>query len=84
MTRYELCEDPLHGVDVARRAVFARFVPNKVVLHRPPGEHPAIARIAPFTAQQKPLAKKATAYVCTNYLCKLPTTDAAKVAELLR
>jgi uncharacterized protein YyaL (SSP411 family) len=27
---------------------------------------------------------KATAYVCENYTCKLPTTDTAKFAELLQ
>ena len=59
-----------------RRAVFANFVPNKVVLS--PNKH------APFTELQKPIGKKATAYICTNYLCKLPTTDAGKVTELLR
>ncbi len=68
----------LAGKDVSsmRRAVFANFVPNKVVL-RP-------NKLAPFTELQKPIGKKATAYICTNYLCKLPTTDAGKVTELLR
>jgi uncharacterized protein YyaL (SSP411 family) len=69
----------LSGKDVTalRRAVFASFVPNKVVLRAP-------LKLAPYTEQQKPLRGRATAYVCTNYLCKLPTTDAAKVTELLR
>jgi len=69
----------LSGKDVKamRRAVFARFVPNKVVLRAP-------LKLAPYTEQQKPLRGRATAYVCTNYLCKLPTTDAAKLSELLR
>jgi uncharacterized protein YyaL (SSP411 family) len=70
----------LTGKDVSalRRAVFAKFVPNKVVLRAP-----AVAKIAPFTAEQKSLGGRATAYVCTNFLCKLPTTDAAKIGELL-
>jgi uncharacterized protein len=69
----------LAGKDVSalRRAVFAQFVPNKVVLRASVG-------VAPYTKEQKPLRGRATAYVCTNYLCKLPTTDAAKVSELLR
>jgi len=64
------------NVNVLRRAVFANFVPNKVVL--------GVSKWAPFTKAQKPIGGRATAYVCTNYLCKLPTTDAAKVVELLR
>ena len=69
----------LAGKDVStlRRAVFAQFVPNKVVLRAP-------VDLAPYTKEQKPLRGRATAYVCTNFLCKLPTTDAAKVSELLR
>jgi uncharacterized protein YyaL (SSP411 family) len=71
----------LSGRDVKalRSAVFRPFEPNKVVLHRPPGNAPPITRIAPYLADQRPLAGKATAYVCTNFLCRLPTTDPAKV-----
>ncbi|HSP14083.1 MAG TPA: thioredoxin domain-containing protein [Thermoanaerobaculia bacterium] len=71
----------LAGRDVRplRRAVFSSFVPNKVVLR----SEAAIARIAPFTKEQKAISGRATAYVCTSHLCKLPTTDPAKVSELL-
>jgi uncharacterized protein len=62
-----------------RRAVFARFVPNKVVLHRPSGNAPAITKIAPFTREQRPIGSKTTAYVCTNHSCRLPTTDPKKI-----
>ncbi len=62
-----------------RREVFTRFVPNKVVLHRPRGEAPPITTIAPFTKEQRAIGRKTTAYVCTNYMCRLPTTDAKKL-----
>ncbi|MEA2239854.1 MAG: uncharacterized protein QOC81_4578 [Thermoanaerobaculia bacterium] len=62
-----------------QRAVFASFVPNKVVLR----SGVDIARIAPFTKLQKAIGGKATAYVCTNQQCKLPIADAGKVRELL-
>ena len=67
-----------------RREIFSRFVPNKVVLHRPAGDAPPITKIAAFTAEQRPLGGKPTAYVCTNYMCKLPTTDPAKLNILLK
>ncbi len=72
----------LAGTDVRalQRAVFASFVPNKVVLHSG-GD---VAAIAPFTKAQRAIGGKATAYVCTNHLCRLPTGDPAKVRELLR
>ncbi|HUR79475.1 MAG TPA: thioredoxin domain-containing protein, partial [Thermoanaerobaculia bacterium] len=66
----------LSGRDVSafQRAVFARYAPNKVVLHRPPGAAPSIVKIAPYTEPQRAIAGKATAYVCENYSCKLPVT----------
>ena len=71
----------LAGRDIRQmqRAVFSSFVPNKVVL-RADAE---IARIAPFTKEQKAIDGKATAYVCTNHLCKLPSTDPGRVSEML-
>ena len=45
-----------------RRAVFASFVPNKIVLHRPPGAAP-IVKIAPYTEPQNVRGGKATAQV---------------------
>jgi uncharacterized protein YyaL (SSP411 family) len=75
----------LAGDDVRdlQRAVFATFVPNKIVLQRPAGASPRIAAFAPFTQEQQPLGGKATAYVCTNYMCKLPTTDPKKIRAML-
>ena len=72
----------LAGADVAalKRAVFDSFVPNKVVLYRTP----EIVRLVPFTKPQTARGGKGTAYVCRNYVCNLPTSDAAQVRELLR
>jgi uncharacterized protein YyaL (SSP411 family) len=71
----------LAGSDVRslKHAVFASFVPNKVVLRS--GRD--VARIAPFTAAQRAVGGRGTAYVCTNHLCRLPTRDPMKVRELL-
>jgi uncharacterized protein YyaL (SSP411 family) len=63
--------------------VFRSFVPEKVVLHRPPGKAPAITRIAPFTTRQLPIGGRAAAYVCTNQACRLPTTDPDRLKTLL-
>jgi len=37
----------------------------------------------PVLANLKPLNNKATAYVCENFSCKLPTTDIAEMLKLL-
>ena len=65
-------------VEAMRRAVFAPFVPNKVVVHRPTGAS-RITQIAPYTEEQRAIGGKATAFVCTNYACKLPTTEPGRV-----
>ena len=60
------------------------FLPNKVVLFRPSGEPtPEITRIVEFTKPQQAIDGKATAYVCRDYACELPTTDVRKMKELL-
>jgi uncharacterized protein YyaL (SSP411 family) len=71
----------LAGADVRplQRAVFSTFVPNRVVLR----SGSDVAGIAPFTKAQRAIGGKATAYVCTNHLCRLPTGDPEKVRELL-
>jgi len=53
-----------------------RFLPHDALMLADGGEgQKALAKLAPFTA---PLAAKdgrATAYVCVNYACRLPTQD---------
>ena len=44
---------------------------------------PPITQIAGFTKNQKSVDGKATAYVCMNYACKLPTTDASQMMAFL-
>jgi uncharacterized protein YyaL (SSP411 family) len=66
------------------KALRTRFLPNKVVLLNPGGrESPEIAKLAEFTKSQSSIDGRATAYVCMNYNCKLPTTDIDKMLELL-
>ncbi|HKJ84304.1 MAG TPA: thioredoxin domain-containing protein, partial [Mariprofundaceae bacterium] len=66
------------------KAVRSRFLPDKVVLWRPEGKDAgAVVKLAPFTAEQKAIDGKATAYVCRNFQCNLPTTDPKRVLALL-
>lgn len=65
------------------RALNKDYSPNKVVLLKEPEGESAITSIAEFTKGQTQKDSKATAYVCLNYVCKLPTTDVDKMLELL-
>jgi uncharacterized protein YyaL (SSP411 family) len=66
----------------------SRFTPNSVVLLRPEGTSPeggedAITHIAEFTRSLKSIDGRATAYVCRNFSCELPTNDVEMMLELL-
>jgi len=66
------------------RAVREKFLPNKVVLFRPDGEDaPEILQIAGYMRDQTAIRGKATAYVCQNNSCNLPTTDIDEMLEQL-
>jgi len=66
------------------KALRKQFIPNKIVLFRPAGEEePEITRLARFTQHHASIAGKATAYVCLDYECRLPTTEPGKMLELL-
>lgn len=59
------------------------FVPNKVLIFRPEGENPEITDLAKYTKEQLPVEGKATAYVCQDYECQLPTTETREMLKLL-
>jgi len=66
------------------QAVYGRFLPRAVLALQPANEaSEAIEAFIPFIKDQRPLQGKATAYVCKNYVCNLPTTDVAKMVSLL-
>ena len=66
------------------RQVNTRFLPNKILLLADGGAgQQQLARWLPFVAGAHRMKDRATAYVCENYICKLPTTDQAVMARLL-
>jgi len=74
------------GADDTRElvaAAHARYVPNKVVLQRPADGAGELSGIAGWADAHAAIDGRATAYVCRNYECELPTTDSAKMVELL-
>ena len=66
-------------------ALKRQFLPNMVILFRPcDKESPEITRMAEFTKNLLCIDGKATAYVCQDYNCKLPTTDVNEMLKLLK
>ncbi|MFW9807288.1 MAG: thioredoxin domain-containing protein, partial [Candidatus Thorarchaeota archaeon] len=60
------------------------FIPNKVILFKG-SKHQSeeVSRLAPFTKYHDTLEGKATAHVCVDYNCRLPTTEANQLLKLL-
>ena len=61
------------------------YAPNKVVVLKPTEKAPPeILELAPYVEHPYSFEGKATAYVCTNHLCKRPTTDIREMLQLLQ
>ena len=61
-----------------------RFLPHDALMLVDGGERQkALATLAPFVAPLAPQQGRATAYVCVNYACRLPTTDRTAFAAQL-
>jgi uncharacterized protein YyaL (SSP411 family) len=66
------------------RAVGEHYLPNKILLFADGGEQQkTLAKLLPFLKTIKPVDGKATAYICVNYACQLPTTDVAVMLKQL-
>jgi uncharacterized protein YyaL (SSP411 family) len=64
--------------------IYREYLPNKIVLGADGGEGQQFLgeRIA-VIKEVSAIDGKATAYVCENYVCKLPTTDLAELRKML-
>jgi uncharacterized protein YyaL (SSP411 family) len=66
------------------RQVNTRFLPNKILLLADGGAGQQQLTVwLPFVAGARRMKDRATAYVCENYVCKLPTADPQVMARLL-
>jgi len=78
--------DP-QGQDTRRMlaALRGRFLPNAVVLLHggDPGDR-ALEELIPAVRDQVPVAGQAAAYVCRNFACRMPVTDAGEMMALIQ
>ncbi|UCH04027.1 MAG: thioredoxin domain-containing protein, partial [Candidatus Thorarchaeota archaeon] len=66
------------------RSLRERFLPSTVVLLRTGGEvSKQLDSLAPFSKFMDTVNGEATAHVCTNHNCKLPTNDVGRILSLL-
>ncbi len=70
--------------DTLLRLVWQRFLPNSLLLLADGGEgQQQIAKFLPLVVNMTRKQGKATAYICENYVCKLPAADPRVVEKLL-
>ena len=62
--------------------MWRHYLPRAVLALHPPDDA-AIEALVPFVKQQPMINDQPTAYVCENYVCKLPTNDPEKLDGLL-
>jgi uncharacterized protein YyaL (SSP411 family) len=66
------------------REIHARFLPDKIVLLAEGAAGQAfLGKHLEFIRDVKPVDGKATAYVCEDYVCQLPTSDLEKLTQEL-
>jgi uncharacterized protein len=68
------------GLDPLLAELFGRYLPNRVVAGAVDG---ASTAGLPLLEGRGPVDGRATAYVCRNYACEVPVTDAAALARQL-
>jgi uncharacterized protein YyaL (SSP411 family) len=67
------------------RTIHTRFMPNRVLMLVDSQEtRTRLAQDVPEIAAMKPLHGRAAAYVCRDYACQLPVSEASALAELLQ
>jgi uncharacterized protein YyaL (SSP411 family) len=65
-------------------AIRGQYIPNRVILLKGTTHQSSeVTRLAPFAKFMDTVGGKATAHVCIDYNCKLPTNEIQKLLELL-
>ena len=66
------------------KVVHSHYLPNKVlVLHTPSAPPSFLSSHLPSLAAMTTQNGRATAYVCENFTCSAPTTDAEELRKLI-
>jgi uncharacterized protein YyaL (SSP411 family) len=82
VTEVALVVPPGSDPEPLLREVFGRYLPNRVVAGARDGDRAAATGI-PLLEGRRAVDGQPTAFVCRNYACDLPTTDAAALGRQL-
>ena len=65
-------------------AVNSTYLPNKILIVHEPGSKSFLTEDLDVLSTVEMKNGKATAYVCKNYTCTLPTSDPMEVKRILK
>ena len=66
-----------------REAVMHRYLPTTIIVPLAPAARARISELLPWTASMKEVDGRATAYLCRDFACEAPTTDAGELGRAL-
>jgi uncharacterized protein YyaL (SSP411 family) len=58
------------------------YLPDKIILLRTDSNN--LEKLAPYTAEQKPVNGRAAVYICRNFSCEYPVSDPGLLKDVLR
>ncbi len=76
-------EEGASDTEALLNEVFSRYLPNRVLMLRPPNLPEGEAQKWPLLSGRTTLEGKATAYVCQNYACQRPVNTPSDLAAQL-
>ena len=74
---------PRKDSEKALRMVWETYLPHRALVFSEDSEVPGLVSLVPWVEGRLAQEGKPTVYVCKNYQCQWPTSDLAKVRELL-
>ena len=66
-----------------REVVIHRYLPTTIVVPLAPAARARISELLPWTTSMKEVDGRATAYLCRDFACEAPTTDAGELGRAL-
>ena len=76
-------ESGLSGTEALLDITRSFYLPNKILVVHKPGTKTMLSESLEVLSSITEVDGKATAYVCENYKCNAPTTDANKLKKTL-
>jgi len=66
-----------------REVVMHHYLPTTIIVPLASSSRARLSELLPWTASMKEVNGRATAYLCRNFACEAPTTDAGELERIL-